>query len=496
MSTSAYLSPRADVKTLDLSKVTDKGLLIKYVLWPFGGKCTVGISVTPNARVDYVQFCTRLGVRNHLQYAQLLYECLSAVKTLDKYVDKETRDEIGQLLPSQIGTVSYISVEGLLVFVYLYLTNTKAADRGKILIDDMQLQMLVDDIPGSDGYNSIYQKWYPLMKLMCFSNLHAPIPPVSNDPPLVCKHGTPFNPQSGPFIWNEHVASTLNWASSMWQEHRKQHTTQDLTRQQKMKYDILSSMVKLPSRRLEPDAIKKNVHKCRLFDGIYKALLFSVKGSQPNRNFLMCGPPGTGKTHAARMVADNMGLSFIAVKSSDILMKYVGEDGKQLAALFMVAKARQPVILLIDECETLFRSRTGDDSTTTRDVTNELLQYLGDTTDTNCGVCVVACTNTATDLLDSAVKSRFSVINVAPPTRMERYELWRTMLTEKHFIVSGLERRGSLLRLAACLITDIRLIKKAVYRAHIKTCMHSLPLDINDEQCAVWKQLQEISHLT
>jgi hypothetical protein len=481
--------------TVDLSTITCDGLLVKYVLWPFGGKCNLGISITPDARVDYVQFCTRLGVRNHVQYAKLLCECLSAVKTMKKYVDIETRNEIGQLLPNQIGKVLYISLEGLLVFVYLYLTNTKDAERRRILIDDMQLQMLVDDIPASDGYNYIYRKWYPLMKLMCFSNLHAPTAPVRKDPPRVCNHGTPFNPHSDMSIWKDHVSSTLNWASSMWQEHREEHATPDLPSQQKMKFDVLYSMVRLPLRRLEPDAIQKNIHRCQLLDGIYKALLFSVKGSQPNRNFLLCGPPGTGKTHAARTVADNLGLAFIALKSSDILMKYVGEDGKQLAALFMVAKATQPAIVFIDECDTLFRSRTDDGSTTTRDVTNELLQYLGDTADMNCGICVVACTNIAIDLIDSAIRSRFSVITFAPPTRLERYGLWRTMLAEKHFMVSGLERKGSLLRLAACLITDIRLIKKAVYRAHIETCMHSLPLDINDEQCAVWKQLQQIPHL-
>jgi hypothetical protein len=489
MASSTYLSTQADNDMIDLSTTTCTGLRLKYLLWPFGGKCTIGISVTQDARVNYVQFCTRIGVRNHFQYAQLMCDCLSAVKTMDTYVDSATRDEIGQLLPKQIGKVFYISVEGLLVFVYLYLTNTKALGLEKILIDDMQLQTLVDDIPGSDGYNYIYHKWYPLMKLMCFSHLHTPIAPVTNDHPFVCKHGTSMNPQSDPSVWDAHLSSTLNWTSSMWKEHRKQHASPDLTSQQKMKFDALSSMVELPLRRLQPSAIKNNVRKCRLLDSIYKALLFSVKGSQPNRNFMLCGPPGTGKTHAARMAADNMGLAFIAVKSSDILMKYVGEDGKQLAALFMVAKAKQPVILFIDECDTLFRSRTDDGSTATRDVTNELLQYLGDTTDTNCGVCVVACTNLAIDLVDNAIRSRFSVIQVAAPTRMERYSLWRTMLAEKHFIVSGLERRGSLLRLAACPLTDIRLIKKAVYQAHIETCMHSLPLDINDTQCAVWKQL-------
>lgn len=69
------------------------------------------------------------------------------------------------------------------------------------------------------------------------------------------------------------------------------------------------------------------------------------------------GPPGTGKTMAAQVVAREMGVDLYRIDCGAIISKYIGETAKNMAAIF--ARARQiDAVLFFDEADALFSRRT------------------------------------------------------------------------------------------------------------------------------------------
>jgi len=72
---------------------------------------------------------------------------------------------------------------------------------------------------------------------------------------------------------------------------------------------------------------------------------------------LLDGPPGTGKTMAAEMLARKLGLELHRVDLSDVVSKYIGETEKNLRKLFDEAE-KGGWILFFDEADALFGKRS------------------------------------------------------------------------------------------------------------------------------------------
>lgn len=69
----------------------------------------------------------------------------------------------------------------------------------------------------------------------------------------------------------------------------------------------------------------------------------------------MCfGPPGTSKTIAAEIVANELGYPFLVFNSSKIMQSTVGSSERNMAQALKVIKSCAPCVLLFDECEKLF----------------------------------------------------------------------------------------------------------------------------------------------
>lgn len=69
------------------------------------------------------------------------------------------------------------------------------------------------------------------------------------------------------------------------------------------------------------------------------------------------GPPGTGKTMAAQVVAREMGVDLYRIDCGAIISKYIGETAKNMSAIF--DRARQiDAVLFFDEADALFSRRT------------------------------------------------------------------------------------------------------------------------------------------
>jgi transitional endoplasmic reticulum ATPase len=75
------------------------------------------------------------------------------------------------------------------------------------------------------------------------------------------------------------------------------------------------------------------------------------------RGLLLCGPPGTGKTHLALALAKDSPLAMLHVHAANLRSKYLGESEKRVAAAFRQARSLAPCILLLDHVETLLPRR-------------------------------------------------------------------------------------------------------------------------------------------
>ena len=69
---------------------------------------------------------------------------------------------------------------------------------------------------------------------------------------------------------------------------------------------------------------------------------------------ILVGPPGTGKTMVARLIASQAKRSFYAVSPSDVLGSAVGGSVKRLSEIFQRAKDNAPSIVFFDEMDGLF----------------------------------------------------------------------------------------------------------------------------------------------
>jgi cell division protease FtsH len=165
------------------------------------------------------------------------------------------------------------------------------------------------------------------------------------------------------------------------------------------------------------DVKNYNFSKVAGYDEVKEQLMQSVdimRNANYYKNFnvrvpksiLLYGQPGTGKTLLAKSFAGelNENCSFIHICGSDFTMKYVGEGIEKLNELFTFARENTPIVIFIDEIESLARKRGGDDqaSKTERDTTlNKLLFELDGTTKSNDGLFFIFATNKI-ELLDNA----------------------------------------------------------------------------------------------
>jgi DNA polymerase III delta prime subunit len=140
---------------------------------------------------------------------------------------------------------------------------------------------------------------------------------------------------------------------------------------------------------------------------------------------MFSGPPGTGKTMAAGLVARDLGSELYQVDTSKITSKWIGETEKNLAALFDAAEAGH-AILLFDEADALFGKRTDVKSSNDR-VANQETNYLLQRIETYSGICILTTNHEAS--IDEAFRRRLSVhVRFPLPETEERKHLWQVLI--------------------------------------------------------------------
>lgn len=126
-------------------------------------------------------------------------------------------------------------------------------------------------------------------------------------------------------------------------------------------------------------------------------------GLLPSRSLLMDGPPGVGKTLAAKWLAEKLDLPLMTLDLASVMSSFLGKTGNNIRAVLDYARSF-PCILLLDEFDSIAKKR--DDSSDVGELkrlVTVLLQAIDEWPNTS---ILVAATNHG-ELLDPAVWRRF-----------------------------------------------------------------------------------------
>lgn len=137
---------------------------------------------------------------------------------------------------------------------------------------------------------------------------------------------------------------------------------------------------------------------------------------------LFTGESGTGKTMAAEVLANDLGLDLYRIDLSGVVSKYIGETEKNLRRLFDTAE-QGGVVLFFDEADALFGKRSEVRDSHDR-YANIEVNYLLQRMESYRGLAILA-TNLRS-ALDSAFTRRLRfIVPFALPSRTERERIWR-----------------------------------------------------------------------
>lgn len=163
----------------------------------------------------------------------------------------------------------------------------------------------------------------------------------------------------------------------------------------------------------------------------------SLKGG-----LLMYGPPGCGKTYIARALAGELGTGFLSISISDVLGPYIGQSEGAVHQLFQFARQNAPMVVFLDEVDTLGgrRSQTHG-SAAMRSTINQLLVELDGIDSLNDAVFVLGATNQPWDI-DPALRRPGRLdrtILVLPPDEQARAAIFTLHLQQRP--VEGIDVR-------------------------------------------------------
>ena len=126
-------------------------------------------------------------------------------------------------------------------------------------------------------------------------------------------------------------------------------------------------------------------------------------GMSYRRKILLAGPPGTGKTMTASVLASELQLPLYVIQLDKIVTKFMGETSAKLRLVFEGMRDRKGVYLF-DEFDTIGGERAKDnDVGEMRRVLNSFLQFIeNDPSDS-----LIVCATNNPGLLDQALFRRF-----------------------------------------------------------------------------------------
>ncbi|MAT93768.1 MAG: ATPase [Halioglobus sp.] len=188
---------------------------------------------------------------------------------------------------------------------------------------------------------------------------------------------------------------------------------------QELKGLVVSENPDIPFKSLvAPQVTLDRFH--RVIKEFYQRGKLQQHGLSNRRRILLAGPPGTGKTMSARVLAHELKLPLYTVQVDRLVTKFMGETSAKLRQIFDIMEQKQG-IYFFDEFDAIGGDRSMDnDVGEMRRVLNALLQFIEqDQSDS----IIVAATNNP-KLLDQALFRRFDdVLYYSLPDEEERKHL-------------------------------------------------------------------------
>ncbi len=206
---------------------------------------------------------------------------------------------------------------------------------------------------------------------------------------------------------------------------------------------------------------------------------------------LLVGPPGTGKTMTAHVIANMLGLPLFHADLSQVTDKYIGETEKNLEIIFSESE-KTGCVLFLDEADSICgkRSEVSDShdryaNNSTAFLLQRLEQYDG---------LVILSTNLINNIDDAFMRRMKFIIQFSVPEAAVRLELWRASFTDKmtlssdvdlpflaeRFAFTGASIKNIVVEsafLAAMNDTEIKMeyILKSIANEYLKLRKHVLP---------------------
>lgn len=140
---------------------------------------------------------------------------------------------------------------------------------------------------------------------------------------------------------------------------------------------------------------------------------------------IFTGPPGTGKTMAAEVIAGDLELDLYKVDLSRVVSKYIGETEKNLSRIFTEAEDSN-AILFFDEADALFGKRTEITDAHDR-YANIETSYLLQKMEEYEGVVILA-SNLRENIDDAFLRRIRFVVEFPFPSAASRLRIW-----QRHF---------------------------------------------------------------
>jgi hypothetical protein len=159
----------------------------------------------------------------------------------------------------------------------------------------------------------------------------------------------------------------------------------------------------------------------------YRALVYDAWGFDrklamgKGLSILFAGPPGTGKTMAADVLAGALELDLYKIDLSTVVSKYIGETEKNLARIFDEARTSN-AILFFDEADALFGKRTQVRDAHDR-YANVEISYLLQKMEEYEGVVILA-TNLRKNLDEAFVRRLHVTVEFPMPDVADRRRIW------------------------------------------------------------------------